>query len=202
MLAVVAADRITLARTRPRLLSPAAGESGHRGWRVFVSARSRILGWSIALLAAAAAASTIATHAFLVSTMNARIHGELTHEIAEFRALAARNGALSGSDTHDDHGAPSAAPRITVLGLLRSRTRSAVLEPDTVLIGLISNRIVTTSANFRAALGPGTDVLARWSASTGQTAGTVAMAAGPPPTRPCPSGYPGAPSAACSWLPC
>ncbi len=193
MLAVVAADRITLARTRPRLLNPAAGESGHRGWRVFVSARSRILSWSIALLAAAAAASTIATHAFLVSTMNARIHGELTHEIAEFRALAARNGALSGPETHDDHGAPSAAPRITVLGLLRSRTRSAVLEPDTVLIGLISNRIVTTSTNFRPALGPGTDVLARWSASTGQTAGTVAMAAGPATYEAVPVRLPGSP---------
>ena len=43
----------------------------HR-WRPFVSARSRILGWSVLLLAAAMAVSTVATHVLLVSRMNAR----------------------------------------------------------------------------------------------------------------------------------
>lgn len=144
---------------------------------MFVSARSRILGWSIALLAAAAAASTVATHAFLVASMNSRINGELSHEIAEFRLLAARNGAVSGStDVPDD---TSAAPGTTVLKLLQARTRSAVLERDTVLMGIIDGKVVATSGNFRAALGPAGAVLHRLSTIAGPVSGTVQMAAGP-----------------------
>ncbi len=132
----------------------------------------------MALLAAGAAVSTIATHALMTSTMNATIASELSHEISEFRALASRNGAVSG-DVRDDSSTRPVAPRLTILGLLRSRTRAAVLEPGTVLIGIIDGRIVTTSGNFRAALGPAPAVVRGWSAITRPAGGTVAMAAGP-----------------------
>jgi two-component system OmpR family sensor kinase len=162
--------------------SPQTAEPGpRRQWRVFTSARGRILGWSVALLAAATGASTVATHAFLVSTMNNRISTDLRHEVTEFRVLAAKNGAVSGAgnDKRDDRRATPGRQPIAVQQLLQYRTRSAVLESDTVLIGVVGGRIVTTSANFKAALGPGPAVLSQWSAMTRPASGTVQTAAGP-----------------------
>src|SRR6516225_7213017 len=69
--------------------SPRAGGPGTAGprkasvttrpWRPLASARGRILGWSVLLLAAALAASTVATHLLLVRQLNARVSAELTH---------------------------------------------------------------------------------------------------------------------------
>lgn len=177
MLTIMTADGVARPRDRMRPADRVPGRR-RRDWRFFVSARSRILGWSVALLAVAATATTIATHTFLVATMNHRIHSELSHEVAEFRALAARNGAVSGAE-REDQGRQRAGNGLTLLGLLRSRTTTAVLEHDTVLIGMIGGRIVTTSRNFSATRGPGPAVLARWSALTATTSGTVTMAAGP-----------------------
>lgn len=148
-------------------------------WPTLRTARGRILGWSILLLTAAAVTSTVVTHAFLVSTMNQRISAELSHEIAEFSALAARSGAAGPGDSREDPGSQAGPHQLTVLGLLRARTRSAVLERDTVLIGIIGGRIVTTSGNFRAALGPSAATLARWAVITGPLDGTARMARSP-----------------------
>ena len=134
-----------------------------------MSARSRILGWSLLLLAAAMATSTLATHVLLASRMNSRISSELTHEIGEFRALAARH-AKHAADSQPD----------SVLGLLRARTRQAVLEQDTVLIGLVAGKIAVTSSNASAdALDPSTGLLARWSAVTKPTGGNAQLGSGP-----------------------
>jgi signal transduction histidine kinase len=127
-------------------------------WRAFASVRSRILGWSVLLLAVALAASTAAMHVFLVSHLDARVNAELTHEIAEFRALEAQHAA--GTDASAADGALT-----SVRALLRARTSQAVLERDTVLIGLIGGRIVAVSGNSSpAALGAGAALVARWSA--------------------------------------
>jgi signal transduction histidine kinase len=136
-------------------------------WQLLVSARGRILGWSILLLAGAMAAFTIATHDFLVSSMNTRINNELAHEIAEFRALAARQAGVGGPETG------------TILGVLQTRISAAVLEADTVLLGIVGGKIATTSRNFDAARGPSAAVLARWAALKGPDAGTVIMEGGP-----------------------
>ena len=134
-----------------------------------MSARSRILGWSLLLLAAAMATSTLATHVLLASRMNSRISSELTHEIGEFRALAARH-AKHAADSQPD----------SVLGLLRARTRQAVLEQDTVLNGLVAGKIAVTSSNASAdALDPSTGLLARWSAVTKPTGGNAQLGSGP-----------------------
>lgn len=190
MLATVAAD----GAAPPRPLSrPIRSERANaiRQWRPFLSARSRILGWSVALLAVAAAATTIATHAFLVSEMNGRIHSELTHEISEFKALLVRNGGTASAEPGEDHGKKAPRPGLTMTALLMARTRSAVLEHDTVLIGMTGGRIVTTSSNFSAARGPGPAVLAKWSAITRPVSGTVAMAAGPARFQAIPVSLPG-----------
>ena len=191
MLTVMAADGAAQPREPSRTAWRLRGRA-RRDRRFLTSARGRILGWSVALLAAAATTTTVATHAFLVATMDHRIHSELTHEIAEFRALAARSGAVSGRE-REDHGRSRAAPRLTLLRLLRERTSSAVLEHDTVLIGMIGGRIVTTSGNFSAARGPGSAGLARWSALTAPAAGTVTMAAGPARFQAVPVRIPGQP---------
>ena len=135
-----------------------------RNWRPFTSARSRILGWSVLLLAAALAVFTIATRDSQVRSMNAQVTSDLAHEIAEFNALAARNGAVSGTEPKEGSG--RAAPRhpATILHLLQTRTSTAVVERNTVLLGIVGGKIAATSRNFRAVQGPPGPVLARWAA--------------------------------------
>ena len=145
----------------------AAAAQAHLRWRPFVSARSRILGWSVLLLAAALAVSTVTTHVLLVSRMNARVSAELSHEVAEFQALAARRSA--STDGQPD----------SVLALLRARASQAVLERGTVLIGVIGGRIVATTPNSSpAAIGAGPALLAHWSALTTTAGGTAQLGAG------------------------
>lgn len=120
------------------------------------------------LLAVAIAASTVATRVLLVQAMNAQAHGELTHEVSEFQALARRADAI----TED-------GPR-TVLSLLEARTTQAVLEPDTVLIGLLGTRVVVTSSNYKlSTVGVTPSVRSIWAASHNQHTGTVMLAIGP-----------------------
>ena len=163
------------APSRPRTRRQPAGGGAGEGpaaqaprWHPFVSARSRILGWSVLLLAAAMATSAVATHVILVSRMNARVNAELAHEIGEFRALAARRSVTR--DTRPD----------SVLALLRARTGQAVLERDTVLIGVINGKVATVSGNTSpAAVGSNAALLARWTAVSGPASGTAQLAGGP-----------------------
>jgi len=145
-------------------------------WRPFASVRSRILGWSVLLLTAALAASTVAMHVFLVRQLDGRVNAELAHEIAEFRSLEAQ---LGGAADGGGDGAAS-APANSVTTLLRTRASQAVLERDTVLIGLAGGRIVALSANTSpATIGASRALLANWSAVTALTGGTAQLAAGP-----------------------
>jgi len=133
----------------------------------FRSARSRILGWSVLLLGAALAASTLATHVLLVRGMNGQVNAELSHEIREFQGLAARQRS-SGSPQ-----------RGSVLALLQARTSQAVLEPDVVLAGLLNGRLVATSATATArSLGENPGLLARWAAIQRPASGTAELATG------------------------
>jgi two-component system OmpR family sensor kinase len=141
------------------------------GWRPLVSARSRILGWSVLLLAAAMAAFTVATHESLVRSMNSRITAELEHEMAEFRSLAARSSTAA---RHEEKAA-TAPSRSAALTLLQARSRSAALEPGSVLLGVINGKIVATSRNFHPGLDPAPAVLARWSALRHEATGSVRM---------------------------
>jgi two-component system, OmpR family, sensor kinase len=143
-----------------------------------VSVRSRILGWSVLLLATALAASTVAMHVFLVRQLDTRVGAELTHEIAEFRALEAQRGSVAG--TAGAAGRAGAAGTDSVLALFRARTGQAVLERDTVLIGLTGPRIAAISGNYSpATLGASRAALATWWSIRAQTSGTVQFGAGP-----------------------
>jgi two-component system, OmpR family, sensor kinase len=132
--------------------------------RFFRSARSRILGWSVLLLGAALAASTLATHVLLVRGMDGQVNAELSHEINEFRTLAAQQRA-SGS-----------APRGSVQAMLKARISQAVLEQDVVLAGLLNGQVVASSsmATERSIAG-NPHLLARWAAVQRPTSGTVEL---------------------------
>lgn len=135
------------------------------------------------LLAVAIAASTIATRVLLVQGMNAQAHGELTHEVGEFQALARRTIATTGGRTR------------TVLSLLKARTQQAVLESDTVLIGLLGTRVVVTSSNYTlSAIGAAPSVRGAWAASRSQHTGSVTLAIGPVRYTAVPVRVPGDPS--------
>ncbi len=149
-------------------IRPGAAAATRRRWRPLTSARGRILGWSVLLLAAALAASAVVTHVLLIKQMDTRVRGELAHEAAEFRALAARRGA------------PAAGVPGSVVSLLRARTSQAVLENDVALIGLASGKVAAASANpAAAALRRDPALLARWSAVTRVTSGSAQLASGP-----------------------
>lgn len=136
-------------------------------WRPLMSARGRILGWSVLLLAAALAASTVVTHVLLARQLDSRVRAELAHETAEFRALAgARRAAAPG-------GAGA------VVGLLRARTSQAVLENNVALIGLAGGKMVAASHNLDAAFLRGDPpLLARWASLTTVTSGNASLATG------------------------
>ena len=132
--------------------------------RFFRSARGRILGWSVLLLGAALAASTLATHVLLVRGMNSQVNAELSHEINEFRTLAAQQRA-SGS-----------APGGSVRALLKARISQAVLEQDVVLAGLLNGRLVASSSTATArSLAEHPGLLARWAAIQRPASGTAEL---------------------------
>lgn len=54
-----------------------------------MSARARILGWMLLLVAVALAGSVLATRAVLDATLDARMNAELTHEVTKFRQYTA-----------------------------------------------------------------------------------------------------------------
>jgi len=153
----------------------------------------------VLLLAAAMAVFTIASHNSLVNSMNAQITGDLAHEIAEFNALAARDGAIGGTEPNEATGSAAPRPPATVLGLLKARTSTTVVERDTVLLGIVGGKIAVTSPNFRAALGPPDAVLARWATLRRPASGTVMTAAGPARYRAVPVQIRGRPGRGVSW---
>ena len=171
----------------PRLASPVARPGRQRGhpvirwrplasWRPLNSARSRILGWSVVLLAAGIAVSTVATRVVLTQAMTTRVNAELAHEIAEFRALEARRGRTSHQRARP---AGSAAAQGPLIALLRARARQAVLEHDTVLFGLIGGRIVATSSDTSPAAIGHSVLRTGWAATTGQPmSGSTQLASG------------------------
>ena len=132
--------------------------------RFFRSARSRILGWSVLLLGAALAASTLATHVLLVRGMNGRVSADLSHEVTEFRALQRASGSR---------------PKDSVLALLTTRISQAALEPDIVLAGLLNGKLVATAGSSAAGrLGANPGLIGRWAATRQPASGTAELAAG------------------------
>lgn len=100
--------------------------------RPHVPARVRILGWSVSLLAAALLASTAAVHVLLSRRADAAIAQDLAHEIVEFRAEKAAEGA------------PGTGP---VAARLLEGTRRAVPLSNIVLVALLDGRVLSVSGD-------------------------------------------------------
>jgi two-component system OmpR family sensor kinase len=176
----------------PRSANPAGQHPGNavtgasRRFRLarrlsFGSARSRILGWSVLLLAGGIAVSTAVTQAVLVHEMNAQVNSELSHEVAEFRTLAAHGSARHG---------PGA-----VQAMLTATIRQVTLERDTVLLGLTGTTVVSTSGNYDpATIGAGPGLRASWSGVRSQSTGSGELAIGPIRYTAIPVAIPGDPA--------
>jgi two-component system OmpR family sensor kinase len=146
----------------------AAGKEAHRtgapSSRVRLSARTRILGWSMLLLTVSLLAGAAATHVLLNGRADARIAAELQHEVDEFNALPA----------------PSAAVGSGVTAKLRVATARAVPESEIVLIGVVNGRVYSVSNGA-----DGTDLhlpasqLAEMSALSGPSEGNMTIAGQP-----------------------
>ena len=129
------------------------------------------------LLAAAITGSTVATQVVLERGMASRVNAELVHEIAEFRALEARRAAAQAPGPAPGTG--RAATLDPLVALLKARTSQAVLEQDTVLIGLIGGRIVATSTNSSpAAIGGAAVRRASWATTPAAVSGSTQLAGG------------------------
>lgn len=133
---------------------------------VVVSARTRILGWSVLLLAASFLIGTGATYVVLSRRADARIAAELRHEADEFAALPSGVGRP---------GNPS-----RVAAKLHAATARAVPEAEIVLIGLRAGRLYSVSAgNTLRGLGLAPRDIARLSAVTTVTHATIGLEKGP-----------------------
>lgn len=108
------------------------GQVGVR--RPHVSARLRILGWSVGLLAVALLASTTAVHVLLNRRADTAIRQDLAHEIAEFRAEKPAEAAPAGGP---------------VAARLLEGTKRAVPHSDIVLVALLNGRVLSVSGDTR-----------------------------------------------------
>ena len=132
------------------------------------SARVRILGWYVVLLAAALAISVVTVRQVMVSRINARIDTEL-------RESAAGLSVLARSTVRPD----SEEPVTTVAQVVSLGARSGVPEQNATLIGLVDGRVHARSPQpVPVRLDLISSLVRRWSASRSVQFGSVETAAG------------------------
>jgi two-component system, OmpR family, sensor kinase len=132
------------------------------------SARARILGWYVALLALALVLAVVLVRQVLIDRINARIDAELVESAGELSSLA-RSGVAPGTEE----------PFASVAQLLSVGVRSGVAEQNATLIGVLDGRSYVRSPQpvpIRLDLIP--SLVARWSAATRTVYGSVQTAAG------------------------
>ena len=140
------------------------GRGRRAGIRWRPSARLRILGWSMLLIAVALVTTTVATHLLLMHRVDVRIRNELAHENDEFRAVAAPPASGSGS----------------VSAVLRTATARGVSERTIALVGVVDGRVVASSVTAAPLdLSAGSPLVTAWAAATHPTWASGASGAGP-----------------------
>src|SRR5665213_3329622 len=140
------------------------------------SARARILGWYVALLAVALLLAVVAVRQVLVDHINHRIDAELQESAGALSALA-RTGQAPGFDE----------PITSVAQILSVGVKSGVPEQNATLIGLLDGRpYVHSPQSVPLLLDTLPSLVARWSdvrtveyGSVPTTAGEVRYAAVP-----------------------
>lgn len=129
-----------------------------------VSARMRILRWSVGFLAAALLATTAGVHVILLRRADAVVRQDLAHEVVEFRSERTSEPASSSRQ---------------VAARLVDATRRSVPKSDIVLIGLLNGRVFSVSEGLTVrALTRSAAQWRRLAAVSRQTGGTLALPAG------------------------
>lgn len=158
------------ARVRARL--PVLKAAGGRPFRALaswqLSARMRILGWSVLFMAVALGASTLVVHLVLMHRVDVGIDGELSHEADEFHALMSSRA---------NSGEPLAT---STTALMRAAAARTVPETNVTLVGLLNGHPSVRSPAVPLA-DPAADrtAVAGWAATTRTTIGDGHSAAGP-----------------------
>ena len=132
------------------------------------SARARILGWYVVLLAAALAVSVVTVHQVLVNHINARIDAEL-------RESAGVLSVLARSTVPPDLGEPVT----TVAQVVSVGARSGVPEQNATLIGLVDGTVHARSPQpVPVRLDLNSSLVRRWSATRTVQFGSAETVAG------------------------
>lgn len=127
--------------------------------RLRLSARSRIVGWSVLLLTLSMLVTTGATHLLLIRRSDAAISTELSHEVDEFNALAV---------TRTSHS--------PVVARMAEAIARVVSSSDVFKFGLLDGRLVAHSKNSEVTnSSPDAATLARLSTLTLPARGTVRL---------------------------
>jgi len=159
----------------PRLLdspahppTPVSPSGRWRGFSAPSSARVRILGWYVLLLALALGTALLATRVVLRADVNQRIDTELRLEAAEAQTIA-----TSGFDPK------TGEPFTTIDQLLAAHLAVSTIEPDAALITLLDG-VVNGHVDPSSGAHPDQDqdLVRRWGAVTALTYGQVPSAVG------------------------
>ena len=159
----------------PRLLdspahppTPVSPSGRWRGFSAPSSARVRILGWYVLLLALALGTALLATRVVLRADVNQRIDTELRLEAAEAQTIA-----TSGFDPK------TGEPFTTIDQLLAAHLAVSTIEPDAALITLLDG-VVNGHVDPSSGAHPDQDqdLVRRWGAVTALTYGQVSSAVG------------------------
>jgi len=159
----------------PRLLdspayppTPVSPSGRWRGFSAPSSARVRILGWYVLLLALALGTALLATRVVLRADVNQRIDTELRLEAAEAQTIA-----TSGFDPK------TGEPFTTIEQLLAAHLAVSTIEPDAALITLLDG-VVNGHVDPSSGAHPDQDqdLVRRWGAVTALTYGQVSSAVG------------------------
>lgn len=155
--------RNTRAAEHAGIVGVATNRARRRWFAHQASARVRILGGSVVLLAASLIITTTAVHLLLDRRTDQRVRAELSHEVDEFNAL--RSGRVGRT--------------ATLAQLLRTATSRAVPESNIYLIGIIAGRVgYTSSTSTPSSLGLRRADLTRLSQMSTNAAGMLNLAGG------------------------
>jgi hypothetical protein len=137
-------------------------------WRIRASARLRIVGWLVLLVAFAVVASVLLLRQVLFDRLDDQVTASLEQEVAEVRALADGRDPATGQ--------PFAGNVAAIFDTFLAR--NIPIEGE-ALFTYVDGAPYKSSLSAPYALGAESDLVRRWSQLDGTDTGTVSTPAGP-----------------------